>query len=533
MKKTRNLILILMVLLCFNGCEKNQLEEKTPSKNDELTIEQAKAFVDVQRMNGFALKSGDLKKQSINIKADWKKSKGSSNEDVSVIETEIQAMGGFGFATSESMDAWTSTKNDKYLFSMSRLVVFKQKKTGEMFSFIMSIVADKPYFESKNFKIGDNTYLKRDKDFSGYVIFHKLTGEFVNGWVYCDGQIIHSMAQAQNLDLQVNLKSANFIVPIYHWEIESTDWYNIGSVDGNVISVSYSNTTYRSVYVVVGYYDTGGETITIVGGASGGYIPPPTTIPCNCLETCPICGKCLQVLKSAPVDGDNPTAATMVCKMCTCPSLQSQLKSLFPNGTTNLSPEDITNLNETFSHMNLDCMFNAITNYLTNNNIQLGSVSIDESMNFGNASISNLGNLKFAGSWAITSNNLSHEWFHLGQRKMNTISSSSDGYAEFEDWLFFDIKETIRVGANFEASSHEFACYKSWVGVGVDQPYKEDYRNWLRSITNDGTTFPTANTMGFYNFGPKFAETRGYTYMSFSNTSYNPKTMFDLFNKCK
>jgi len=143
------------------------------------------------------------------------------------------------------------------------------------------------------------------------------------------------------------------------------------------------------------------------------------------------------------------------------------------------------------------------------------------------------GNLRFVGSWAITSQNLSHEWFHLGQKEMNSVNNSTDGYAEFEDWLFFDIKETIRVGANFESSSHEFACYKSWVGVGVEQPYKIDFQNWLRSITNNGTTFPTSNSMGYYNFGPKFAETRGYTYMSFSNTSYNPITMFNLFNNCK
>ncbi len=52
-------------------------------------------------------------------------------------------------------------------------------------------------------------------------------------------------------------------------------------------------------------------------GGGGGTTPPPTTIPCDC-NTCPICGKCLTLLKSAPVDGDGGgTPATAACEMCT------------------------------------------------------------------------------------------------------------------------------------------------------------------------------------------------------------------------
>ncbi len=181
--------------------------------------------------------------------------------------------------------------------------------------------------------------------------------------------------------------------------------------------------------------------------------------------------------------------------------------------------------------MNLDCMLKSISTFLNDNQITLGSVSFNTNM-FGVASICSNGNLTFAGSWAIDSEYLSHEWFHVGQRKMNN-ADFTDGYVEFEAWLFFDIKETIRVSGDFDASNHEFACYKRSVGVGVYQPYKRDYQNWLMTITNNGTTYPTKNTMGFYNFGPNFAETRRYTHLSFGNTSYSPNTMFNLINNCK
>lgn len=296
---------------------KNQLEEKTHSRNDELTIEQAKAFVDIQRVNGFSLKSGDLQKKTVDIRADWGKAKSSSNENVSVIETEIQAMGGFGFATPESMDAWKATNSGSYLCSMSRLVVIKKTKTGEIFSFIMSVVADKSYFENKHFKLWDNTYLKRDKDLSGYVLFHQLSGEFVNGWIYCDGMIANSITQTEKIDLSVNLKSAEMIVPIYHWETIETDWYNVGSVDGVVTSITYDHTTYKDVYIIVGYYETGSGTDSSgSGGTSGGYTPPLSTQSCDC-NICPICGGCLNKLKSAPVDnGNGTTTVAVACPMC-------------------------------------------------------------------------------------------------------------------------------------------------------------------------------------------------------------------------
>jgi hypothetical protein len=46
----------------------------------------------------------------------------------------------------------------------------------------MTMVGDKQYLETKKFKLWQNNYLKKDKDFSGLVLFHNLEGAFVNGW---------------------------------------------------------------------------------------------------------------------------------------------------------------------------------------------------------------------------------------------------------------------------------------------------------------------------------------------------------------
>lgn len=257
-------------------------------------------------------------------------------------------------------------------------------------------------------------------------------------------------------------------------------------------------------------------------GGGGGYNPDS----CTC-TACDVCGGCLvDGLKSASTENCPPN--------CTCPPKDSELdpvlKKLFTDWSA-LDSTDIKELNEVFNKMNLDCMSQTVTNYLTSNNVTLGTISIDPTMSVASAAIDvNSGDLTFAGDWAITEKNLSHEWFHLGQREMNDVTDDKDGYMEFENWLLADIKETIRVEGVFDSSNHQFACYKHDMDV-----YETQYQNWLMSITENGTTYPTSfNDMNFCYWGPRFAkEVRTeYSFLNFTNTSYSPKTMFDLIYEC-
>ena len=47
-----------------------------------------------------------------------------------------------------------------------------------------------------NKRIRRNTYLNRDKYLGGYVLFHNFEGQFVNGWEYKGGKIIHRIVPA-------------------------------------------------------------------------------------------------------------------------------------------------------------------------------------------------------------------------------------------------------------------------------------------------------------------------------------------------
>lgn len=102
----------------------------------------------------------------------------------------MKSQGKVSYATPESRGKWKETDNKDYLISLSRLVIIKDKKENTINSYIMTMVAETSYLESKNFQLWSNTYLKKDKDFAGYVFFKTLTGEFVNGWRMKKGKVI-------------------------------------------------------------------------------------------------------------------------------------------------------------------------------------------------------------------------------------------------------------------------------------------------------------------------------------------------------
>ena len=476
-------LILLALTLIFIACEQEWFGQE--EDDTSMSVEEARAWFENNQPEFLVLKSANPDKKTKVIQPDWKSAFKSRNDKVEVVETSVLSNGLFGFVTKESREEWLSGGDSGYLVSLTRLVVLHYKKSDRMVSFFMTIIGDKTYLGKKEFKLWDNTYLTKDKDFNGMVLFHNTEGKFINGWRYTEGKITHTLTVNFEQETGIQLKSGHYDCSehiVYEWFIDCTDYYTVGEIDGQIVSISYTGTSCGTPYM--DYAGTSIECTYVDDGLGngGGYVDPSN-------------------------------------------SLNTILNSLFVNGV-NLTEDQIQLLNSAFNEMEQDCKLHAITNYLTANNISLGEISINVSLP-QTAYVDGNGNLTFAGDWAITTEVLSHEWFHLGQKKMNNVSFS-DGYAEFEAWLFFDILETIKVGGDFASSNHQFACYKSYTST-VE---KRDYQNWLLSITKNGTAYPAYNTMGFYEFGPIFGNVRDYDSLDFSNTSYQPETMFNLFRTC-
>jgi hypothetical protein len=494
MRKLIPEILTFLFLMAgiFFACDQNLDESDV---NSTLTVDDARAWYTGHKPEKITLKSGSTETRIKYIQPDWNRSVFSENEKEEVIETDILCNGVFGFMTREMQQEWAKTGDRKYNVPQTRLVTVRSKAAGKKQCFFMTVSGEKNYLEKKNFLTEQNTYHKKDDDFSGFVLFHNLDGSYSNGWKYENGKVTAAVSFNQYTSLDISLKSAPVCHNeyIYYWETVCTNYYYMTSTtpDGVIQNWQYNGSSCMDIY-------TYGGSVTVCSGISGTDGGGSYT---------------------GTGSSDTQPQAQVLC---------DRLKQLFSNVSTSITATAIDNLNNAYQSMNYDCMLNSISNYLASNNIKLGTVSIDPNQRPQAKFDGVTGNLTFGGDWAISTENLSHEWFHIGQKKMNSVNLT-DGYAEFEAWLFFDIKETIRVGGNFDSSNHNFACYKNYE---ANQPYKTEYQSWLMIITNNGTTFPASLTSDFYNFGPKFAETREYS-LSFGNTSYNTKTMFDLFNNCK
>ncbi|MDR0893605.1 MAG: hypothetical protein LBN24_13520, partial [Mediterranea sp.] len=78
------------------------------------------------------------------------------------------------------------------LYNFTRLVVETDRKTDSICSFIMTFIGSYEYLTSKR-SLRENSYLERDPSFDGTVMFHYMTGDFMNGWKYEKGEIVSAL----------------------------------------------------------------------------------------------------------------------------------------------------------------------------------------------------------------------------------------------------------------------------------------------------------------------------------------------------
>jgi hypothetical protein len=165
------------------------------------------------------------------------------------------------------------------MISLTQLVILKDKKTGNTVGFLMTHIGDKSYLEKNKFDLRkENSYLKKDKDFDGMVIYHDLEGKFVNGWKFLKGTVTHTVKFPENQKVEVNLKNAQsncfteYVTEWYYvWQYDSYgecgEFKFYKGSDYDWITVTYATT--------VCYWDGDGGSGYGGGsvGGSGGYVP--------------------------------------------------------------------------------------------------------------------------------------------------------------------------------------------------------------------------------------------------------------------
>lgn len=159
--------------------------------------------------------------------------------------------------------------------SLSRLVSLRYKKDGRIEQFLMTIMGDKDYHDKGIGNLSDNSYLTREKHFSGYIFYHDLRGNFVNGWKYVNGKIVRKCSQNGSNTPLMRLKKADCVaVTVTLYNQFCTDWYTDGRY--NYTRCEDRVSEYEYYYLYCAYEPTEGNGGG--GGYDGEYNPPTPTL---------------------------------------------------------------------------------------------------------------------------------------------------------------------------------------------------------------------------------------------------------------
>jgi hypothetical protein len=188
-------------------------------------------------------------------------------QQLCTVEVPLLTMGRFGFSTKECRDVFDVSGDDRYLQSLTRLVILKENEDANLKGCLMTIIPDLEYRTSKSFDAFKSTYKNLQQDFSGYIFYHNLDGTFSNGWKVQNGEIIKTVSQSQNSNLSLQysaLKSLNVLafcqdVYITQYWMQCTDWYS------DAAYTQYVNTTCH-VYTTEGYLYTECQIVSEGGG---------------------------------------------------------------------------------------------------------------------------------------------------------------------------------------------------------------------------------------------------------------------------
>ena len=298
MKGNMTKIIVIFVLLLFAigyACREELQDSLVENPAGKAAIERAKTWYEANKPEEITLRSSDGK-EKIPAKPVWDYAYSMKDEKYEVVEADLMTQGIISYVNKDCMEKYKETKDRKYKQSYTRMVICTNKKTKETVGFLMTLVPNMEWLEQSNFKPFLKTnYLKRAKDYGGWILFHNLDGSFSNGWVYEQGKITGSIGSMEVEPATLSLRSEGDCYYVdYYLIIETcTDWYTKHE-DGD----TYNGTTCTDDLIFLygtwvcpdgtteggGYYNgDGGGSGSGGGGGAGNNIPNPEQLDDPCV----------------------------------------------------------------------------------------------------------------------------------------------------------------------------------------------------------------------------------------------------------
>ncbi|MBF0649304.1 hypothetical protein IR083_10775 [Dysgonomonas sp. GY75] len=130
-----------------------------------------------------------------------------------------------------------------------KLVVLRNKETGETYNFIMAVIPELDYMLRKGDELDKSTYLSPDSDLDGYIFFYTLDGQLINGRVYERGKVTGSINSPVEGKKTKKLIAYEICIT-YQWGQETGHYVN-----GEYQVIGYS--THSETFYVTVYVDNG------------------------------------------------------------------------------------------------------------------------------------------------------------------------------------------------------------------------------------------------------------------------------------
>ncbi|QIU94580.1 T6SS effector amidase Tae4 family protein [Bacteroides faecium] len=187
-------VLCLCIYACYDGVDfpsgKSSRSGKSKKKNKELTTVIARQWFEANMTPVVTMRSSEAKDvQAAMVKPKWEDAYEANRGKYEVVQTPILTRGRRMFVDAETQSEFEKIRGQKYLRNAARMVIRKDLKTGEIRSFITVFVGSLEYMK-KSKKMGRNSYLYREPDFDGKVLFFEPNGGLINGWKYRNGKIV-------------------------------------------------------------------------------------------------------------------------------------------------------------------------------------------------------------------------------------------------------------------------------------------------------------------------------------------------------
>jgi hypothetical protein len=229
MRKTifKHVFLLFLLAGIVYACMDDEVFSPRTSLSPEVSA--AQKWYESQVPKGWIPWKSASGTQTNTYKPDWQKAFYEENDEWKVTEVHLVGEERLVFASSDCVEKYEETKDERYKVSDIRLLIRTNKETEETDGFIMIVYPDLQYAEMNlNHPLKGFSYLKKnDIDFGGMIHYHTMDGEYLNGWKYTEG-LAYAVLREESFedDSENALRASKTCDYVCVWTDHYRDWYN-------------------------------------------------------------------------------------------------------------------------------------------------------------------------------------------------------------------------------------------------------------------------------------------------------------------